>query len=157
MISIGRARQSVSRIIWLVMLVYYGGTAVAIGNSGYAPNAVEVHVLDLSQVTLQQFLGPEILAPEKKKFVQIEVSRVTNPERVALSFNVHFRPAGGKELFLGSFSLYPPDNPGTFIVATRGMLKTGGTVSVTLAPVQNVSGNEKIKIWIKPLTFLAEQ
>lgn len=66
------------------------------------------------------------------KFVQVRVAHVENPARVALSFGVAYRSNRGEEIALGSFSLYPSDNPGTFIVPTQGKVRTGGSIVVRL-------------------------
>lgn len=78
---------------------------------------------------------------------------MSNPQRIPLSFDIHFRPAQGAKNYLGSFSLYPADNPGKFIVATQGKLRTGGTVSVTLMPLQRVDDDEKIRVRLARLSF----
>jgi hypothetical protein len=132
-----------------------GVTALA-GNGEQGSDMAKAYELTLSSPTLEQSIGPDIATPSLQKFVQIEVSRVNNPQRIALSFTLHFQPARGEPVYLGTFSLFPPDNPGKFIVATRGMLQSGGTVSVTLVPLQQVTGEQEISAWIKPLTFLGE-
>lgn len=65
------------------------------------------------------------------KFVVVEIATVTNPRSLPLSFDVAFR-SDGREVPLGSFSLYPPNNPGRFIVATQGKVSPGGEIVVTL-------------------------
>lgn len=66
------------------------------------------------------------------QFVIVEIAEVENPRRVPLAFTVTFRPARGPGVTLGTFSLYPPDNPGRFIVATQGKVHPGGQISVAL-------------------------
>ena len=122
------------------------------GNGG--AEAQEQHLLDLERTTLTQRLGPETAAPEARKFVQVEVLRVENPQRIPLSFRLHYLPPQGDAIALGSFSLFPPDNPGTFIVATGGALRTGGDVRLTLAPLQAVDSEDEARVWIAPLRFV---
>jgi hypothetical protein len=126
-------------------------TSAANGIGG--PDGEEGYELSLSYPTAQQLIGADVVTPEKQKFVQIAVTQVSNPQRIPLSFDVHFRPAQGATIYLGSFSLYPPDNPGKFIVATQGKLESGGTVSVTLVPLQRVDDEEKIRVRLARLSF----
>jgi hypothetical protein len=109
--------------------------------------------LSLAYPMVQQLIGVDVVTPEKQKFVQIAVTQVSNPKRIPLSFDIHFRPAHGAKNYLGSFSPYPADNPGKFIVATHGKLRTGGTVSVTLVPLQRVDDEEKIRVRLARLSF----
>jgi hypothetical protein len=128
----------------LTVLLYWGGASM-----------VKEYELTLSKSTLEQSIGPGI-ASSLKKFVQIEITKVSNPQLIPLSFAVNFQSAQGRRTYLGSFSLFPPDNPGKFIVASRGILETGGTVSVTLVPLQPVTENPKVRVWVKPLDFVGE-
>jgi hypothetical protein len=66
-------------------------------------------------------------------FVQVCVVEVINPQRIGVFFVVDFQPDGGKSLLhLGSFSLYPADHPGTFIVATKRQLTSAGSIVLSL-------------------------
>lgn len=65
------------------------------------------------------------------RFVVVEIASVTNPRSLPLSFDVAFR-SNGRERPLGSFSLYPPNNPGRFIVATQGKVRPSDEIVVTL-------------------------
>ena len=85
------------------------------------------------------FRHPALVAPVASmarsgsaRFVLVEIGEVVNPARISLAFDVSFRPAQGREIRLGTFSLYPPDNPGRFIVATQGRVRAGGQVVVTM-------------------------
>jgi hypothetical protein len=66
------------------------------------------------------------------KFVQISIAEVINPRRTGLIFDVEFQPDNGRRIALGTFSLYPADHPGTFIVAAQGRVKSAGSVIVTI-------------------------
>jgi hypothetical protein len=122
-------------------------------SAGVTTFAADGYELSLAHPTVQQLIGTDVVTPEKQKFVQIAVTQVNNPQRIPLSFDVHFRPAQGEKIYLGSFSLYPPDNPGKFIIATQGKLENGGTVSVTLVPLQRVDDEEKIRVRLARLSF----
>ena len=68
----------------------------------------------------------------RPQFAIVEIASVDNPRRVPLIFSVSFRPAEGEDVMLGTFSLYPANNPGRFIVATQGKVMPGGEIAVTL-------------------------
>jgi hypothetical protein len=65
-------------------------------------------------------------------FVQVCIVEVVNPQRIGLFFIVDFQPDGGKPLRLGSFSPYPADHPGTFIVGTKRQLTSAGSIVLSL-------------------------
>jgi hypothetical protein len=91
--------------------------------------------------------NPSVTQPIKEKgetvanakFVQVEVAEVRNPNRYALTFEVHYQPKDGPKVKLGSFSLFPADNPGTFIVATQGKVKQGGAIVITMVVLDRVT------------------
>ena len=132
------------------------GVVERVGNGNIGPAVVGGYELSLSNPTAQQAIDLDLDTPQVKRFVQIEVTQVSNPQRIPLSFDVNFQPTRGEKIYLGSFSLFPPDNPGKFIVATQGKLKAGGVVSVTLVPLQRVSGGEEIRVHLKHLSLLAD-
>ena len=87
-------------------------------------------VLDLEHPQLSQRIDNTDSATFE--FVRITVAGVTNPKRVGLLFVVAFIPDGGTGVQLGGFSLFPPDNPGAFIVSTRHLIHSAGVVVVTM-------------------------
>jgi len=103
-------------------------------------------VLDLNNSTATQHVGPEVTDPSQQKFVRVEILAVSNPARDPLSFEVRFRDSAGQEILLGSFTLFPADNPGTFLVATQGKLRAGGTVMVTMLAPQASKGSIRVTI-----------
>lgn len=112
--------------------------------------------LSLANPTAQQEIGADVRHPESQKFVEIEVTQVNNPQRLPLSFEVQFQPARGEKVRLGTFSLFPPDNPGKFLVATKTQLRAGGTLSVTLVPLRRTDDEEQIRVRLKRLSFRLE-
>jgi hypothetical protein len=116
----------------------------------------EGYELSLAHPRAQQTVGPEVHRPQRQKFVQIEVTQVINPRLVPLSFDVHFQAQQGEQTYLGNFSLYPPDHPGKFIVATQGKLRAGGTVSVTLLPLQQVGSADQVRVRLARIAFRTE-
>lgn len=143
-------RRKALKFTWLAILacsMTAGVTAMA------EPAAARGYELSLANPTAQQLIGADVADPQMQRFVQMEVTKVTNPLRIPLSFDVHFQPAQGEKISLGSFSLFPPDNPGKFIVAAQGKLRTGGTVSVTLVPFQHAGGEEQIRVRLARIAF----
>lgn len=69
---------------------------------------------------------------EDRKFVIVEIRELTNPAREAVSFEVRFRPEQGPAVQLGTFSPYPADNPGRFLVATGGKVRSAGDILVSI-------------------------
>ena len=84
----------------------------------------------------------------QKKFVQIRIDKVDNPGLMPLSFKVYFQIDDGSQIYLGSFAIYPPENPGTFIVATQGKISGPGKILVKLVPLASVSNEMRAKVVI---------
>lgn len=82
------------------------------------------------------------------RFVRVEVAEVYNPRMYALSFNVDFRDAQGRSVRLGTFSLFPPDNPGTFIVPGQEKLRAGGSIVVSLVIVDTPAPEAHVRAGI---------
>ena len=116
--------------------------------------AVKAYTLDLTRRSISQAIDDNVAAPHTRKFVKIDVTNVFNPHMIPLSFNVHYRTLQGEERLLGTFSLFPPDNPGSFLVATQGQLKTGGAVIVSLIPLEQTDMPKELRIQLKRLTFI---
>lgn len=144
---------------WLIAMLclLVAGAKVMASDCGCANHANSAHVLSLSAPTLDQPIGPDLASPSRQAFVEIAVTKVINPERIPISFVVYFHSAEGKKSYLGNFSLFPPDNPGKFIVATHGKLETGGRVSITLVPLQSVSTTPFICTRIGPIKFIKQK
>jgi hypothetical protein len=87
-----------------------------------------------------------------RKFVKVVVRDVVNPRRLELVFEVHFRGDAGNLAFLGTFGLFPSDNPGTFIVPARGLLREGGEVLVTLKLPPD-SQTDDVSVSLGAITF----
>lgn len=151
-----RQRLPVLRHAWWVALLCLcaaGASAFAAGH-GREGCAGSARMLSLSAPTLEQAIDSGAATASEWAFVRVVVAGVGNPERIPISFEVHFHARDGKKIYLGSFSLFPPDNPGTFIVATRGLLEAGGTVSVTLVALQPVSATQTVYACVGSITFI---
>ena len=112
--------------------------------------------LTLASRSVAQQIDPGIASPQAVKFLQFEVADVNNPGKVPLAFTVHYRPVRGEQSLLGIFSLFPPDNPGRFIIATQGKLETGGTIVVALTPLEESEDPKGIRVRLKRISFLRE-
>jgi hypothetical protein len=145
-------RQSIWHLVLMIWLFNASGVAMA-NNADFEPDITTTYRLDPSRRVVVQTIGEEVEAPQVKKYVQVEVMQVFNPHRIPLSFNVHYQSRHGAKSLLGTFSLFPPDNPGTFIVATGGKLQAGGKVIVSLVPLEPVYDQQKLSVLLKRFTF----
>lgn len=141
-----RAGRSAA-VLLLLCLCNACVTATA-GNAVAVPAVVMEYELDLTRRVAVQRIDAGDAVLRSMKFVQIEVTQVINPRRLPLSFTVDFQPAQGERFYLGTFSLFPPDNPGKFIVATQGKLQPGGAVIVTLVPLARVDEHAEVRVMI---------
>lgn len=141
-----------------MLLVWLGnalGTVMA-GNGDAGLAVAPGYTLDLANRTAVRTVDQEITAPQAKKFVQIEVADVFNPQRIPLTFNVYYQATHGEKSLLGTFSLFPPDNPGTFIVATRGKLQRGGLIIISLVPLEQADEEAEIRVQLKRISFIGD-
>ena len=106
--------------------------SAALAESPAAPSAVgsEPRVLDLAHPHFSERIATD--QPATFDFVRLTVARVVNPKRIGLIFDVAFIADSGLKIRLGGFSLYPPDNPGSFLVSTRHLIDSPGFVVVSL-------------------------
>lgn len=108
--------------------------------------------LELSNPSITQPLKPD--EGPGAKFVQVEVTEVVNPNKYPLSFEVRYQTGGGTKIYLGSFSLYPADHPGKFIVATQGKVKDEGAIILTMVVSDKVDSRDSIKVGVKKIRLL---
>jgi hypothetical protein len=112
-----------------------------------------LYYLDLKKTSIQQSIDLRNTAPPGPKFVQIEVTQVTNPNKHPLVFEVRYKSKSNVATLLGSFTLYPPDNPGKFIVATQGKLKDEGQIILTLVTPNHTDRREPIRVAVKRISY----
>lgn len=112
--------------------------------------------LDVKNRSVTKLIGPGVADPASVKFVEVDVAEVLNPKRVRLTFEVHYQPDGGERLLLGSFALFPPDNPGRFIVATRGRLRSGGAIVLSMSILDKVGPEDKVGVTVRQISFRQE-
>src|SRR5215813_4807539 len=108
-----------------------------------------VYSLDLENPEITQKILPEDGDAAKARFVQVEIVKVINPPKRPAQFEVHYQPNDGDKTLLGGFSLYPPDNPGKFIVPTQGRVKPEGKIILSLAKPDGVAPGDVLKISIR--------
>jgi hypothetical protein len=110
--------------------------------------------LDPRHPSVRQAIEPRDPLPQGSKFVQIEVAKVTNPQRHPLKFEVRYQSGDNPSTFLGSFSLYPSDHPGTFIVPTLGRLKDEGALVLSLVTLDAVGDRDTISVEVRKMKFV---
>lgn len=86
---------------------------------------------------------------DKIKFVEVEVTQVINPEKLPVFFTVFYRVSGKEPVRLGLFSLFPNDHPGTFIVATSGLLRPEGMIELRLEKPDEYQEGDELKVEVK--------
>lgn len=111
--------------------------------------------LDLANRTLVYPIESGIAAPERLKFVQVEIGEIVNPRLIRIAFEMRYRPETGADVLLGTFSPFPPDNPGTYIVATRGSLRTGAIV-LSMVVLDKVGSGDELQVDVKAISFREE-
>jgi hypothetical protein len=121
------------------------------GNAGPGPEVS--YSLTVIKSNVVQRIGPELREPEKQKFVQIELTRISNPNKQPLIFEVYFLAQNGDKTFLGTFSPYPPDNPGKFIVPTKGRLRNDGAVVLSMLLPNTTESKCAVSIKVRKFTF----
>ena len=104
--------------------------------------------LDVANTTLTQPVDPASAKSGETKFVEVHVAEVVNPAKAGLSFEVYFEAAGAPRVRLGTFSLFPANNPGTFIVPTQGKLDRTGTLIVAMLVTEPVPAGVPLKVGI---------
>lgn len=134
-----------------------GSLTIAIaGGPESRPEITTGHVLDLATRSARQAFGSASEAAPNKRFVKVEVARVVNPALIPVSFTIHWQPHRGERAYLGSFSLFPPDNPGTFIVSTRDELTPCGDIVVKMVPLQRVDPGTKLRVQLHDISLVNE-
>jgi hypothetical protein len=103
-----------------------------------------------------QQIGPQDKFASGCKFVQVEISRITNPKRYAIQFKLYYLPTGGEKVYLGSFSPYPADNPGKFIVATQDKVGDRGSLMLSMILIDKPEPADDIQVALKKMTCRAE-
>lgn len=126
-------------------------------NANGTPKSEAQYELDIHTRSVVRTIGPkDRVVEEGYKFVQVEVTKVVNPEKYAIAFEVDYREKPDVTTHLGSFSLYPSDNPGKFIVPTQGKLKNEGGIVLTMVLPNDPNPSDTLRVTVKRLQFLKE-
>lgn len=125
-------------------------------NANSTANDGQMFYLDAKTTSVSQPLGRDLRSPEKYKFVEVEVVKVVNPKQHAVAFEMHYDPGNGEKIFLSSFSLYPAENPGKFIVPTSGKLKNEGRLILTLVLPNDIGKDDKLEVSVKEMKLKEE-
>lgn len=112
------------------------------------------YYLDNNKSSITQPLEPKNESLEGCKFVQVVVTEVLNPKKYPLTFEVRYQSKSGEKIYLGSFSLYPSDNPGKFIVATQGKVKGEGAIILSLVIPDKFDAKDTIKVTVKKMKLI---
>jgi hypothetical protein len=112
--------------------------------------------LDLANRSVTKPIGSGLADAASAKFVEVDISEVVNPKRLRLTFEVHYQPENGEQLQLGSFGLFPPDNPGRFIVATRGRLRSGGAIVLSMKVLDEVGPQDRVRVTVRGISLRRE-
>jgi len=115
-----------------------------------SPGALTMTLTDRS---VTQPIGPGVADPQARKFVAVEIAEVRNPKRIRTTCDVAYQLGNGERIPLGSFSLFPPDRPGRFIVATRGALRNEGAIVVTLQVLDPVGADDEVRVKIAAISL----
>jgi hypothetical protein len=110
--------------------------------------------LDLDHPSLRQVVGSSADRVPKAKFVRVEVAEVRNQKLIPLEFEVGYQSADGVQELLGSFALYPADNPGKFIVPIKGRLARTGSIVVTMRLLAAAEPGTRVDVTIGTLAFV---
>lgn len=114
-----------------------------------------LYYLEIGKPSIAQPLEPRKMKQAGEyRFVQVRVTRVVNPKKYPIAFQVHYQSSSGVKTYLGSFSLYPSDNPGTFIVATQGKLKNEGAIILSMVMPDKADAGDTIKVAVKKMKLL---
>jgi hypothetical protein len=92
----------------------------------------------------------ELGEPRQKKFVRINASQIINPALVPITIRLYYMTAG-KEEFLGSVAPFPANNPGSFIIATKGILTREGILELRLNFPQDWDRKDSLELRIETL------
>lgn len=114
--------------------------------------AIGLYHLDLQGKRASQPLAARPQRAGEKFLVEVDVTAIENPELVPIYFEVQLLRADGSTTTLGSFSPFPPDNPGSFLVSAGEAAAEGGTLVVLMRPIsENPPHPEAIRATIGKL------
>lgn len=103
---------------------------------------------------LKRFSAKALDRSKGEKFLLFDVFEVENPKAIPVAFTVYYRAAGQDRRYLGSFSLYPADNPGRFLVSTQGKIGKDGEVLLYLVSLDETESVESVHVKLREVTLV---
>jgi hypothetical protein len=125
-------------------------------DGGERKMAEESFSLDLANRSVTKPIGPELADAASARFVEVDISEVENPKKIRLTFEVHYQSGSGERVQLGTFALFPPDNPGRFLVATKGRLRSGGAIVLSMVPLDEVGPRDRVQVKVRRISVRQE-
>jgi hypothetical protein len=113
------------------------------------------HLELASPILIQPLESAAGVQPVESKFVEIQVVNAMNPKRYPVTVQVDYEPSSGARVHLGSFSLFPSDSPGKFIVPTKGQLQKRGAIVLSLQRPERAATSDTVRIAIRRIALLA--
>ena len=102
-------------------------------DSELAERDVTTRSIVLSQhQSMARLFGSSDLPSDSNHYLEFVVTDVQNPAKHTAIFNVISISSTGDENIIGSFALFPPDNPGRFIVRLRDQTKMTTDIGLRL-------------------------
>jgi hypothetical protein len=129
-----------------------GGAAAS--NHAGVESQDRLFYLDLNAPTLVQPIEAQGEDVRESKFAQIEVVNVLNPKKYPVTVQVDYTPPNDARVHLGSFSLFPADHPGKFIVPTQGKVRQGGAIVLSLQRPEQASLSDTVRIAVARIRFV---
>ena len=114
---------------------------------GGTPLIQQGYVLSSESPIIEYKVSVKDQVVQKNKYLQVVISSVINPGLEPLIFSV-YRRLYDKQEFLGTFSLFPPDNPGRFIVPTQGKVADGDLIIIMVKGVEEKKTGSTIKVYV---------
>jgi hypothetical protein len=131
----------------------FADSVASAGHVGDDCQSDAAHDLTLENRSLAVSIQPALASQPKRKFVAIEVAEVRNPQRIRATFDVYHRTSDQTQTLLGTFALFPPDNPARFIVATKGMVERIGEIVVVMNVLDEVASTDDLWVTVKCIYF----
>ena len=157
----GKARDCVGVVLALCVSLSCAaaGSSNVDGNEGQPLHHSTQSDATVSYLTLANRSITQPVVPDEvsgARFVQVDVTEVVNRKKLPLSFEVRYQAKDNTRIYLGSFALYPADNPGKFIVATQGKVKGDGSIVLTMVISEKIDAEDVVKVGIKRMRLVRE-
>jgi hypothetical protein len=136
------------KFAWLLGLLWWPA------GCAHQSNSMTVHPLSFSDAQLA------ISLPQHTKktfdFVQFNVIDVANPGLVEIAFKVYYHSNQKPRTLIGAFALYPPNQPGQFLIRLPRSLDYSGALWLELeTPASTVKkGETSVSVTIETPLFV---